>query len=171
MAIADEIRKTLSLQSPYAGFLISANLHRLTTEVNLPLEVKLACEAQEWNRIQAIETVDRYAKIASILREFTLKPRELSQNVSRKLDLLLTHPVSGLAIMLVVLFLIFQSIFSLASMPMDLIEGFFNSSNDWFKNWLPQSKLTDLLVDGVWAVLGGVIVFIPQIALLFGLVS
>lgn len=171
MAIADEVRKTLNLHSPYAGFLISANLNRLTSAVDLPKEVRTACEAQEWNRIQAIETVDRYAKIASILREFTLKPRELSQNVSRKLDQILTHPISGLAIMLVVLFLIFQSIFSLASMPMDLIEGFFNTSNEWFKNRLPKNMVTDLLIDGVWAGLGGVIVFIPQIALLFGFVA
>jgi len=84
-----------------------------------------------------------------------------------KLDHVLTHPVYGVLVFLFILFLIFQAIFSWSTIPMDWIENGFMVFGNWISTILPKGVLNDLLVDGVIAGLGGIIIFIPQIALLF----
>jgi ferrous iron transport protein B len=87
--------------------------------------------------------------------------------LSDRLDRILLHPVLGQLILLVVLFLIFQAVFSWAEAPMDLIKSMTEWSADQARAWLPNTWWQSLLVDGVIAGLGGVVVFLPQILILF----
>ena len=95
----------------------------------------------------------------------TLKSkREL---ISNKIDAWATHPVLGYLMFLSVLLVIFQSVFTLASYPMDWIEGGFSMLSEFLSNTLPDGWLKRLLVNGLLAGIAGVVVFVPQIAILF----
>lgn len=90
---------------------------------------------------------------------------------TQKIDKILTHKWFGLPIAFLVLFVIFQAIFSFAAYPMAWLEGGFAWLGNIVTNILPAGWLRDLIVDGVIAGLSGVLVFIPQIAILFGLLA
>lgn len=113
-------------------------------------------------------TIHRFDKIKGIIAEtLTKKGESRTATVTRKIDSVFTHPVWGFSIFLFILFLIFQAIFSWSSYPMEWIEGGFLVLGNWLAETLPQGVLNDLLVDGVLAGLGGIVIFIPQIAMLF----
>ena len=84
-----------------------------------------------------------------------------------RLDAVAMHPVWGLVVLAVVLFLIFQAVFSWANLPMDLIKGAMAAVADWTLTHMNDGPLRSLLVDGVIAGVGGVLVFLPQILILF----
>jgi ferrous iron transport protein B len=86
---------------------------------------------------------------------------------TEKIDKVLTHRFFGIGIFLLVLFLIFQSVFFLAEFPMKWIEDGFSILQSWMKTSLPAGALNDLVRDGILAGLSGIVVFVPQIALLF----
>jgi len=92
-------------------------------------------------------------------------------NLTRRLDAILTHKIWGYVIFLFILFLIFQAVFSWSEFPMQMIEDGFLFFGNWVAESLPQGVLNDLLVDGIIAGLGGIIIFIPQIAALFAFIS
>jgi len=111
---------------------------------------------------------NRYQYIDSILEQCLSKPATTNdRTTTQRLDKWMTHPIGGFVIFLAILFLSFQGIFSLAEAPMDWIEGGFLWLSTWLQNILPPGQLTNLLTDGVIAGLAGVMVFIPQIAILF----
>ncbi|MDB4082982.1 ferrous iron transport protein B [Vicingaceae bacterium] len=113
-------------------------------------------------------TINRFEKIKGIIADTLTKSGESrTATVTRKIDSVFTHPIWGFSIFLFILFLIFQAIFSWSSYPMEWIEGGFLVLGNWLAETLPQGVLNDLLVDGVLAGLGGIIIFIPQIAMLF----
>lgn len=113
-------------------------------------------------------TVERFQWIKELVaRAVEVKGISKTATRTRKIDNLLTHSVWGFAIFLFILFLIFQAIFSWSTYPMDWIENGFLVFGNWLAETLPSGLLNDLLVDGVLAGLGGIIIFIPQIALLF----
>jgi ferrous iron transport protein B len=84
-----------------------------------------------------------------------------------RLDRLLLHPVLGLLILVGLMFFIFQAVFTWASMPMDAIEALFNAIGQYINASLPDGLLKGFLVDGVIAGVGGVIIFLPQILILY----
>ena len=91
--------------------------------------------------------------------------------LSDKIDRVLTHKFFGLVILVAVLLVVFQTIFSWATLPMDLLDKGFGALGDLVRAELPAGVLTDLLVDGIIAGVGGVMVFLPQILLLFLFIS
>ena len=109
----------------------------------------------------------RYNYISDIYQESVNQKQTLERNISDKIDGVLTHKFFGLVILIAVLLLVFQTIFSWASLPMDLLEQGFGALGDFVKTSLPEGILNDLLVDGIIAGVGGVLVFLPQILLLF----
>ncbi len=113
------------------------------------------------------ETIYRYQKINNFLKETYNVDKSKASDFQSLLDKILIHKVWGYVIFFALLFLIFQSIFDWASYPMDLIDGWFASLADFAKAKLPEGVLTDLLTDGIIAGIGGVVIFIPQIAILF----
>ena len=121
---------------------------------------------------QAGETISRYKHIGTIVDAVVMNQRPSGQPTwSQKLDRVLLHPVWGYAIFLFILLLIFQAIFAWAQPFMDGIDSGVAWLNGQLKESLPAGPLTDLLTDGILAGIGGILVFIPQIAFLFLLVS
>jgi ferrous iron transport protein B len=123
-------------------------------------------------RTQAEEILLRYQRIGAILKQTVAEPSPLQKTLfTEKLDNILLHRRWGYLILLAVLFLLFQSVFWLAEYPMNLIDVGFASLSGWLTTTLPQSWLADLFVNGVLAGLAGILVFVPQIMILFGLVT
>src|SRR5207247_4155592 len=89
------------------------------------------------------------------------------QRFQHRIDALVMHPVWGLAILSALLFLVFQAVFSWANLPMDAIKAGMAALGQWVAAHLPAGPLRSLLVDGVIAGAGSVIVFLPQILILF----
>lgn len=81
------------------------------------------------------------------------------------------HPVWGYLTFLAIMLVIFQAIFAWAETPMELIDGAFAAASGWISDVLPPGVLTDLLSEGIITGIGGVVIFIPQIALLFGFLA
>ncbi|HVG34777.1 MAG TPA: ferrous iron transport protein B [Pyrinomonadaceae bacterium] len=90
-----------------------------------------------------------------------------ASSATERIDHLVTHKIFGPLILIAVMLLVFQTIFSWASLPMDLIDKGFGTLGTLVRDFMPEGLLTDLLVDGVIAGVGGVLVFLPQILLLF----
>ncbi len=117
---------------------------------------------------QTTETVDRYSIIREKLGRVIHRADDFSdRRFSSKIDKVLTHKVYGYLIFFVILFLLFQTIFTWAEPFMDFIDFGFAKLSSWTKQYLPPGVLTDLVAEGIIPGLGGVIIFIPQIALLF----
>ncbi|MFH6945261.1 ferrous iron transport protein B [Flavobacterium sp. FlaQc-50] len=125
----------------------------------------------ELKRLQQQETIKRYQFINNVLKEGLKVDASMAKDIRAKLDRVLTHKVWGYAIFLGILFLIFQSIFSWSTIPMDFIDGSFAALSAWTAETLPSGILTDLLSEGIIPGIGGVIIFIPQIAFLFLFIS
>ncbi|MES2650778.1 MAG: ferrous iron transport protein B [Bacteroidota bacterium] len=124
------------------------------------------------NTLQAAETVARYRHLSAVLTEVVVDlGAEKKFQVTDKLDSILTHKVWGFAIFIGILFLIFNAIFAWATYPMDLIDGAFGWLTQQGHDHLPAGLLTDLVLDGVVAGLGGIVIFVPQIAILFAFIS
>lgn len=113
------------------------------------------------------ENVERHVIIKRILERAKADAPISAHAFTQKLDDVLTHRIWGVAFFLTLLALVFQSIYSWSAYPMELIENLFALSGEFFTSVLPDSFLTRLWVEGIWAGLGGVVIFIPQIAFLF----
>ncbi|MFD2942210.1 ferrous iron transport protein B [Flavobacterium notoginsengisoli] len=125
----------------------------------------------ELKRLQQKETIKRYQFINDVLKEGLKVDTSNATDIRAKLDRVLTHKVFGYIIFFAILFLIFQSIFSWSTIPMDFIDSTFASLSSWVAAELPSGILTDLLSQGIIPGIGGVIIFIPQIAFLFLFIS
>jgi ferrous iron transport protein B len=110
--------------------------------------------------------IRRYARIERIVSD-TTEAKQRQKSTSEKIDRFVTHRLLGPLILVLVLLVVFQSIFSWATLPMSLIENVFGALGNFVRLNLPAGLLTDLLVDGVITGVGGVLVFLPQILLLF----
>jgi ferrous iron transport protein B len=127
-------------------------------------------------KYQSEETVKRYEQITEVVdrcvinlnRQWDAAP---VRTWTDRLDKFFLHPVGGYVFFLAILFVMFQAVFTWATYPMDLIDGGVASLNDWLKGVLPDSAITALLTDGLIAGIGGVLIFIPQIAFLFLFIS
>lgn len=113
----------------------------------------------------------RYNFISDVYQETVRSKDALEGGFSEKIDRVLTHKFFGLVILVAILLLVFQTIFSWASLPMDLLEQGFGALGDLVRAQMPAGILTDLIVDGIIAGVGGVVVFLPQILLLFLFIS
>ncbi|MFN8307521.1 MAG: ferrous iron transport protein B [Ferruginibacter sp.] len=123
-------------------------------------------------KTQADEIMQRYTRIKHIMQQTVVEADPLQKALfTERLDDLLLHRRWGYIILLVVLFLLFQSVFWIAQYPMDGIEWTFGQLSGWLGNTLPQTGWSDLLINGVVAGLSGIVVFIPQIMILFGLIT
>ena len=113
----------------------------------------------------------RYNFISEVYQESVKAVETTERGVSEKIDAVLTHKFFGLVILVAILLLVFQTIFSWAELPMNLLESGFGALGEFVKAQMPEGVLTDLIVDGIIAGVGGVLVFLPQILLLFLFIS
>lgn len=125
----------------------------------------------ELKKLQQKETIKRYQFINDTLKIGEKIDKSKATDFQSRLDNILTHKVFGYVIFFGILMLIFQSIFDWSSIPMDFIDTSFTKLSAFTKESLPQGKFTDLLSDGIIPGIGGIVIFIPQIAFLFLFIS
>ena len=157
-----------------------AAVHYLINHENFPLNEQTQKDIErieldnQFNptKTQADEIMQRYARIKQIMQKNVVEPDPLEQKLfSDKLDDVLLHRTWGNLILFAVLFLLFQSGFWLAKFPMDGIESVFKQLAFWLNHNFAPSWFLDLLVNGIVAGMSGIFVFIPQIMILFGIIT
>jgi len=122
-------------------------------------------------RLQQKETIKRYQFINEVLKGGLKIDSSVAKDFRSKLDRVLTHKIWGYVIFFVILFVIFQSIFQWSKIPMDFIDSTFATLSTLAAEHLPKGMLTDLISQGIIPGIGGILIFIPQIAFLFLFIS
>jgi ferrous iron transport protein B len=122
-------------------------------------------------RLQQKETIKRYQFINDVLKVGLKIDSSVAKDFRSQLDLILTHKIWGYAIFFLILFVIFQSIFQWSKIPMDFIDSTFATLSTLAGEHLPPGMLTDLISQGIIPGIGGILIFIPQIAFLFLFIS
>lgn len=167
----EKLRKAFPNQLLYKLWLV------ITQDVNfLNLERKelkssFTKSHADLKRLQQKETIKRYQFINDTLKIGQKIDRSKASDVRAKLDRVLTHKVFGYLIFFVILFGIFQSIFEWSKYPMDFIDSSFANLASYAKNSLPAGEFTNLISEGIIPGIGGILIFIPQIAFLFLFIS
>ena len=171
----DAVKETFSVNDDYVAYqmLQQYRINSSLTENEKNLIADIA-EKHQFNRddLRRKETLERYAAInhfidGAVKETFAQLPKRWTQ----KLDRVFTHKIWGYLIFLSILFLIFQSIFAWATVPMDFIDLTFSELSIFLKSQLPEGALTGLLTEGIIPGIGGIVIFIPQIAILFAFIS
>lgn len=166
----EKLKATFPKEDVYKLWLV------ITQDVNfMPIEKNLYQIAtsfvtktkSELKRLQQKETILRYQYINGILKQTHKIDVNAAKGIRANLDKILTHKVFGYLIFFLILLTIFQAIYVWSEYPMDLIEGFFADASEWVKNSLPPGIFTNLIAEGILAGIGGIVIFIPQIAFLF----
>ena len=173
--LVQKIQSEMQVDLPYVALQMAhqhEQLHFLTSAQSERIEEIEQEFSFHSQKAQAAETIARYNFINEVLSDtITKKTDAYQETVSNRIDKVLTHKIFGFVIFFMILFLIFQSIFAWSEYPMSLIEQSFVWLAETGHGFLPAGVLTDLLIDGVLAGLSGIIIFIPQIAILFAFIS
>lgn len=166
----DHLRKTFPNEDLYKLWLV------ITQDVNfMPIQKALTKDTSsfatksktELKRLQHKETILRYQFINGILKETYKVDINSAKGFRAGLDKILTHKIFGYIIFFVILLTIFQAIFDWSGYPSDFLEEKLAMLGEWMKNIMPPGVFTDMLVEGVFMGIVGILVFIPQIAFLF----
>ena len=128
-------------------------------------------DSKNLKKYQHKETIYRYQKINEILKKTYLADRSKASDLRAKLDNVFTHKIFGYILFFTLLLLIFQSIFDWASLPMDFIDTLFAKLSSYVNKTMSPGVLNNLISEGIIPGVGGIIIFIPQIAILFLFVS
>jgi len=170
----EDLKKVIPEASDYSAihYLINHEQFDLSYGVQETIENIERKHAFNHTRTQATEILQRYGRIKHIMNVAVAEPDPLQQTIlTDKLDNVLLHRKWGYFILLAVLFILFQSVFYLAQYPMTWIEMLFSSISSSLSNSLPQIWWSDLIINGLVAGLSGILVFVPQIMILFGLIT
>lgn len=168
------LERTFPNQSLYKLWLV------ITQDVNFAKIERKRMEAEGANhlrsssflkRLQQKETIKRYQFINSVLKDCYVKDSSKATDLRGRLDQILTHKVWGFVIFFVVLLSIFQALYDWSSVPMDFIDASFVQLSDWAKTSIPSWMAPNLIAEGIIPGLGGIVIFVPQIAMLFLFIS
>jgi len=173
--IIAQIKDDLKIDNPYYALQL-AHQHETVSYLSSQESDRIEHLEQEFSfhsqKAQATETIARYNFINDLLYDTVKKPETAhDETISNKIDKILTHKIFGFVIFFAILMFIFQAIFSWSAYPMSLIEDLFIWLQSLVGKALPPGPLVSLLGDGILAGLSGVMVFVPQIAILFALIS
>lgn len=169
-----------SLQLVFPGISDYSAVHYLINHESLGFSPELQDRIEQiekdsdfnHTKVQADEILRRYGRISTILtKTVTNERKERVKGFAEGLDAILLHRVWGYAIMFAVLFFLFQSIFWAAEYPMSAIEWAFSELGSRLSAAMKPSWFSDLLINGILAGLSGILVFVPQIMILFGLIT
>ena len=170
----ESLQKAFPNQDVYKLWLVitqDANFGKITRQ-ELDISKFKTKSNQELKRLQQKEAIKRYQFINAILKEGQTIDRSKATGLRSKLDRLLIHKVWGYVIFFLILLTIFQAIYDWATFPMDLIDTTFASLAGWVKDTFPGGGMvTDLVAEGIVSGIGGIVIFIPQIAFLFLFIS
>ena len=142
----------------------STPLHARTQEILHGWQKRWSAENMDW---AGTLVSSRYDAIGKIAGEVVLRAGATGPTNSDKIDAVVTHPVFGWLILGGIMTLLFFSIFTFAEIPMNWIDGGVAAASDWVKGAMPEGDLRDLITDGAIAGVGGVVIFLPQILILF----
>ena len=169
-----EMRELIPGLGNYGAIHHLINHESFELETGIQEKIEKIEEKYKFNhtKIQAEDIQLRYQKIRQVMlksvEEESIEKRKL---FSEQLDHFFLHKTWGYLIMGVVLFILFQSVFWVAEYPMNLIESGVGILGGWLGSVLPSGWIADIVVNGILAGLGGILVFVPQIMILFGLIT
>lgn len=127
--------------------------------------------AKEGCPIPAIEPRIRYRWISEYVRPAVRRPTERKQTSTDRIDRILLHRIWGIVVFLALMTIIFQSIYTFADYVMSPIDSGFGALGEWVEHQMPAGPVRSLLVDGIIAGVGNVLIFLPQILILFGFLA
>lgn len=173
-ALIEEIKTLISTENTYKAFQLAHQFEQ-NKQLSEEQSQKIADLVRKYQfkgfSFQTAETISRYSAINTLLQGVVEQAKPSAAKYTKIIDGILVHRVGGYLTFLAILFLIFQAIFSWAQYPMDIIDGGIAQLNDWLSSILPEGPATSLLTEGVIAGLGGVLIFIPQIAILSAFIA
>jgi len=170
-SLADAVEKVTGIKNYYANTLLSEQPNLLGNEkASMQMLTKgLGFDAQKH---QSDDSLERYARIEEILETVQkIDTKAVGKEFSLKIDRILTHKVYGFAIFLLTFFFLFQAIYTLAQYPMNWIESIFNWGSLSVLSVWPEGILSHVVANGIIPGLGGVVVFLPQIMILFAFLT
>lgn len=170
----EELKQLLPEASDYSAIHFLINHEQFDLNSGIQEDIENIERRHDFNhtKTQATEILQRYGRIKKIMQVSVSEPDPLQQTIlTDKLDNVLLHRRWGYLILLAVLFVLFQSVFYLAEYPMTWIETAFVQVSTWLNNVLPAAWWSDLLINGLVAGLSGILVFVPQIMILFALIT
>jgi ferrous iron transport protein B len=153
------------------GYLVTSGLRDVTPEVMAQLEPSRARLAAAGCKVPAVEAMARYRWIAQVLSGVVTRKSTARRSYSDRLDELLTHRVLGTLVFVLVMFLMFASVFWLAQWPMQAIDAATTRLGELVSEQMVEGPLRSLVVDGIIAGVGGVVIFLPQILILFAFIG
>ena len=167
----ENLRKTFPNQLLYKLWLvITQDVNFLNLDRN-EIRGSFTKSHADLKRLQQKETIKRYQFINDVLKEGQQIDTANAKDFRSKLDRVLTHKFWGYVIFFLILSVIFQSIFDWSKIPMDAIDGAFANLSALANEKLPAGVLTNLIAQGIIPGIGGILIFIPQIAFLFMFIS
>ncbi len=169
-----EIEKMFPAISDYTALHYLINHEHFSFDVSTQHQIESIEKTTQFNptKTQAEEIMQRYGRIKQIMQLTVVEADPLKKALfTEKLDNILLDRRWGYLILLTVLFLLFQSVFLIAQYPMDFIEWSFSKFSGYLADWMPVAWWSDLFINGVVAGLSGILVFVPQIMILFGLIT
>ena len=164
-----EAKKIFPLDTEYKTWLHLA----LDTQQVLPVGINKEIESirakyqLSAQQLQKEESILRHDKVQKDLTPIITKSENKKLSLTDKIDNILIHPIWGYIVFFAILFLIFQAIYTWSGPLMDAVDGLFASIGDFVATNFPQGPLNDLLVNGIIAGIGGIVIFLPQIIILF----
>ncbi len=170
----ESLQKTFPNESLYKLWLVitqDVNFRKIDKQnLDITPDFKIKSE-NELKRLQQKETIKRYQFINNVLKQGLVVDEKAATGTRAKLDRVLTHKFWGYFIFFGILLLIFQAIYDWSSYPMDMIDEGFAWLSEVTKSMLPAGPFVDLITEGIIPGLGGIVIFIPQIAFLFLFIS
>ena len=168
--IAFNPRKEKNISSVLALFNTTAKPNIIGSPTQLPERI---VEYQKGTKIPGLseETLRRYISIEEIIKKCTTKRPVGLKSLTIKIDRWTTNKWAGYFIFAAIMMVLFQGVFSLAKLPMDAIEIAFQYISTAIESWLPQGQISNFIVQGLIGGLEGVVVFVPQIFILFFLIG
>jgi ferrous iron transport protein B len=168
----EEISEFTDKKNHYAALQYAINAAHLISTKSKQIRSIFETHQFDARAFQEQEILQRYHLIDDAVRlSRKQKTGTIARSITQRADKILTHRFWGISIFLGLLFLVFQAIFSWSSIPMEWVEIGFVKSSEWVEQTLPAGIVNDLLVHGVLAGLSGVMVFLPQIIILFAFIA
>lgn len=172
----DPLNKVLEIFPKLTGYgalqyLLNHEKFNLSDDIHLKLDKIKKENKVNTQKLQAEDIQERYSKIKDIVNQIIIDPSIKFRSITEKIDSYLLHKSYGLIIMLLILFVMFQTVFVISDYPMTWIDEFFTYISGKTAELLGETWYSDLVVNGILAGLGGILIFVPQIMIVFGMIT
>ncbi len=172
-SVTQQVKEQIGVRNDYVAWLHLAQPHNKHLPSAQRISITAIREEHNLNhhRLQIQETMARYTELDRRFTQVVKDATKKRENFSGRMDMLLIHPLWGYIIFFALLLLIFQAIYTWSGPFMEGIENGFAWLAASMSEWLPEGPINGLITDGIIAGIGGIVIFIPQIAILFVFIS